>query len=87
MSTFKPRNFCRMFAYITSCTPFRRSDARIAWMRRNSTKPPSAPLGAFVFVFVSSSSAVTSTEPCLCSSASSSSDMRSSVASTAAVNR
>ena len=26
-----------MFAYITSCTPFRRSDARIAWMRRNST--------------------------------------------------
>jgi hypothetical protein len=83
-----------MFAYITSCTPFRRSDARIAWMRRNSTKPPSAPLGAFAaadadldVTAVSSSSAVTSTEPCLCSSASSSSDMRSSVASTAAVNR
>mmetsp|Transcript_5625 Transcript_5625/g.23831 ORF Transcript_5625/g.23831 Transcript_5625/m.23831 type:complete len:212 (+) Transcript_5625:861-1496(+) len=87
MSTFRVRNFCRMLAYITSCTPLRRSAARIAWMRRNSTNPPSAPPGASDLVLDSPSSAVTSTEPCLCSSASSSSDMRSSVASTAAVNR
>ena len=39
MSTPMLRNFWRMLAYMTSCTPFLRSSARICWMRRKRTRP------------------------------------------------
>ena len=73
MSTPMLRNFWRILAYMTSCTPLLRSSARICSMRRKSTIPP-----------LSFSSWLTSMLPSDCSCWSSSSIMRSRVASTAA---
>mmetsp|Transcript_2055 Transcript_2055/g.4768 ORF Transcript_2055/g.4768 Transcript_2055/m.4768 type:complete len:228 (+) Transcript_2055:860-1543(+) len=93
ISTPTVRNFCRMLAYMTSWMALRRSSARISFRRWNNTRPPSSEEEeTATFLFRSPLAAPapglspTSMDPPP-SSLSRSSEIRSSVASTAEANK